>query len=290
LRSDAEPEAVVVALDVADPSAQHPAWGRYAAGVVARLRPALGGRGTVRTTLPVGAGLSSSAALEVALALALDFRGRPLELALACQQAEQAASGVPCGIMDQLCAAAGLEGHALLIDCTTNTVTAVPVPGDVEVVAVHGGQRRALAASAYAARRASCEAAAQQIGPLREASTADLRAVGPVEVRRRARHVITENRRTLAFVAALGQGRLPDAGRLMAESHRSLRDDFEVSTPAIDALVARLAATPGVYGARMTGGGFGGCVVALCEPGALRQGWRLRPSGPAYVVGAPAAG
>src|SRR5690606_15965580 len=118
------------------------------------------------TTLPVGAGLSSSAALEVAAALALGFEGTPVELALACQRAEQRASGVPCGVMDQLASAAGVEGHLLRIDCRSLEVVPVPLPDGVEVVAVHSGQRRTLAGSAYADRRAGCEAAEREIGPL----------------------------------------------------------------------------------------------------------------------------
>ena len=122
LRSFDEREAVVVPLDVTDPSAVRPAWGRYVAGVVSVLRPAAGVRGTVATTIPIGAGLSSSAALEVAVALTLGFEGTPLELALACQRAEQVATGVPCGIMDQLASASGVAGHALLIDCAATSV------------------------------------------------------------------------------------------------------------------------------------------------------------------------
>ena len=144
LRSDWSGEPAVVALDVTDPAAVEPAWARYVAGVVAELRPQSGFVGTVTTTLPVGAGLSSSAALEVAVALALGFDGPPLALAQLCQRAEQAASGVPCGIMDQLASAAGVDGHALRIDCTTLEVTPVPIPDDVDVLVVHSGQSRSL--------------------------------------------------------------------------------------------------------------------------------------------------
>jgi galactokinase len=283
LRSAAEPAPAVVPLDVADPSTVEPAWARYVAGVVAAIRPALGGRGTVSTTLPIGAGLSSSAALELAVALALGFRGTPTELALACQRAEHAASGVPCGIMDQLASAAGVDGHVLLIDCSTNALTPVPVPDGAEVVVVHSGEARALAGSAYAERRAACERAAAIVGPLRDATLDDLAAITDDVVRRRARHVVTENRRVAGFADALRAGELTVAGTLMVESHASLRDDFEVSTPALDALVERLAATAGVHGARLTGAGFGGCAVALCEPGALREGWTVRPVAGAHT-------
>ena len=258
-------------------SGEQPSWGRLVAGVVAELRPGVGATGTVRTTLPIGAGLSSSAALELAVALALGFEGSALELALLGQRAEHRALGVPCGLMDQLTSASGVAGHALLLDCRTNAVSPVRLPDGLEVVAVHSGERRTLAGSAYAERAAACVAAEAVVGPLRDATLAHLGAITDAVVHKRARHVVTENARVLAFVDALTAGDLAAAGRLMAESHASLRDDFEVSTPALDALVERLAATPGVHGARLTGAGFGGCAVAITEPGALREGWRLEP-------------
>jgi galactokinase len=285
LQSDLEPEIADVALDVADPAAVAPAWARYVAGVVAELRPVAGGRGSVRTTLPVGAGLSSSAALEVALALALGHEGTPLELARLCQRAEQRASGVPCGIMDQLASAAGVAGHALLIDCRSFDVELVPLPADAVVVVVHSGQARTLAGSAYAKRLAGCESAAQQIGPLRDATLDDVASLADPVLRDLAHHVVTENERVRAFVDALRAGDLPAAGSLMYASHTSLRDDFMVSTPALDQLVERLRATPGVHGARLTGGGFGGAVVALCDPSAdVPGGRRLHPSDGAAVI------
>ena len=287
LGSDHEDEPADVALDVDEVDQVAPPWARYVAGVVAELRPTAGAQGTVRSTLPIGAGLSSSAALEVATALALGFEGPPLDLARLCQRAEQRASGVPCGIMDQLAAAAGVAGHALLIDCTTEVVTPVRLPEGVEVVAVHSGEPRRLAGSAYALRRSACEKAAAVVGPLRDASLGDLGAIEDEVVRRRARHVVTENARVLAAAGALGTGDVGSVGRLMIESHASLRDDFEVSTVKLDQLVDELLATPGVLGARLTGAGFGGCAVALCEPGvrldpAMRS-WRVRPVGGAAV-------
>ncbi|WCO66046.1 galactokinase [Iamia majanohamensis] len=276
LASAEEPEPADVALDGGDPAVATPAWARYVAGVAAEVHPAVGGRGTVATTLPVGAGLSSSAALEVAVALALGFEGPPTELALACQRAEQRASGVPCGVMDQMASVHGVAGHALLVDCTTLAVEPVALPEGLDVVAVHSGQPRALAGSAYAARRAACDRAAEVVGPLRDAAPADVEGIAEPEARRRARHVVTEEARVHAFVAALRADDRPTLGALLAEGHRSLRDDFEVSTPTIDALVERLATTPGVVGARLTGAGFGGCVLALCERGALDEGWVLR--------------
>jgi galactokinase len=256
--------------------------------VVSVLRPPAGFTGRVSTTLPVGAGLSSSAAFEVAVALSLGFSGSVLELALACQRAEQIASGVPCGIMDQLASAAGVDGHALLIDCSALTVTPVPVPEGVEVVVVHSGEPRQLADSAYAERRARCEAAEALIGPLRLASVSDAESIDDPMTRARARHVVTENQRVRDFAAALRAGDLGECGLLMVASHESLRVDFEVSTPGLDALVASLVGMPGVYGARLTGAGFGGCVVALAAPGAVEvdRGWHVRAVAGAHVVDA----
>ena len=273
LASSAEPEPVTVGIGVPlDPAvlaAVRPSWGRFVAGVVAALRLRAGGRGRVTTTMPVGGGMSSSTSLMVATALALGFQGTAIELALLLQRAEQAASGVPCGVMDQLASAAGVAGHALLIDCETLDVTPVALPGDVEIVVVHSGRSRRLVDSAYAERRAQCQAASAQIGPLRRATLDDVGAIIDATVRARARHVVSENARVVEFVAALGAGDVAGAGALMVASHASLRDDFAVSTPALDELVRTLTARAGVHGARLMGAGFGGCVVALTEPGAL---------------------
>lgn len=265
--ADEEEPAILFLDEPVDPASVRPAWARYVAGVVAVVRPETGGRGFVRTTVPVGAGLSSSASLEVAVALALGFEGSPLELALACQEAEHIASGVPCGLMDQLTAAAGVDGSALLIDCTTMRITEVPMPDAARVLVVDSGQRRSLSTTFYGVRRAQCEEAEAVVGPLRAIVSVDeLGALaGDPMVQRRARHVVTENGRVRAFADALTTGDLASAGRLMVESHVSLRDEFEVSTPALDHIVDTLVATPGVYGARLTGAGFGGCVVALVE-------------------------
>jgi galactokinase len=157
------------------------------------------------------------------------------------------------------------------------------VPDDVDVVVVPSGQRRELATSAYAERRHQLEAGEREIGPLRAATRADVERIADPVIRARARHVVTENERVRAFVAAFRAGDLSGAGALMIEAHTSLRDDFEASTPVVDALVARLAATPGIYGARLTGGGFGGCAVALTEPGVLDEGWTVRAAAGARV-------
>lgn len=275
LRSDDEPDPIELPLVVDEPQLVRPAWGRYVAGVVAEMRPSDGIHGQVSTNIPIGAGLSSSAALELATAMALGFDGSPLEAALLCQRAEIRASGVPCGIMDQLSIASGVAGHATLIDCSALTVTPTPLPDDVDVVVLFV-QHRTLVGSPYADRVAECAAAETIVGPLRAAKLIDLDAIDDRVVRARAHHVITENTRVTDFAAALGAGDLHAAGSLMVESHRSLATQYETSTPVMDQAVADLVATTGVYGARMTGGGFGGCVVALCEPGSLTQGWVVR--------------
>jgi len=284
LVSDQESEDAVIALTEDEPQGVEPAWARYVAGVVAEIRPRKGFRGRVRSTVPVGAGLSSSAALELAVAGALGFPGPPLDLARACQRAEQRASGVPCGIMDQLTSAAGRAGHALLIDCSTCSIRPIARPEGADIVAVHSGQSRRVAGSAYAERKADCDRAARFVGPLRDATRADLTQIPDPRTRHRARHVITENERVLAFAQAWADGDMVVAGELMDVSHASLRDDFEVSSPVLDSLVDRLRQTPGVFGARLTGAGFGGCAVALTEPGALSEGWHLEAADGARVV------
>ena len=286
LRSRQEPVEALFPVTTPNPQALHPPWARYVAGVARAIGAETGFDGEVRSTVPVGAGLSSSAALEVAAALALGFEGSPVELARACQEAEHVATGVPCGIMDQLASAAGVEGHALLVDCAAASYEPVPMPEGVAVHVVHSGQPRRLAASPYAARRAQCEEAARLVGrPLRDAEVGDLAAIADDEVRRRARHVVTENRRVLDCAGALRAGDVEAAGRLMTESHASLRDDYEASTDALDALVDALVATPGVLGARLTGAGWGGCAIALVRDGARLpvEGWPVRPSGGATV-------
>ncbi len=283
LRSDRVDGDARVGLDVVDPASVEPAWARYVAGVVAGIHPDTGFDGTVSSDLPIEAGLSSSAALEVAVALALGFRGSTLALAQLCQRAEQVATGVPCGILDQLTIAGGVADHALVMDCHALTLHPVAVPDHLEIVVVHSGQARTLAGSAYAERRAQCEAADALIGPLRTATPADVDRIDDEVLRRRARHVVTENQRVLDAADALVAGDGPALGALFVASHRSLRDDFESSTPVVDATVERLCSVPGVHGARMTGGGWGGCVVAVTVPGALAEGWVVRPGPGARV-------
>jgi galactokinase len=269
-------------------------WTRYVVAVVAELRAAgravPGFTGTVSSTVPAGGGLSSSAALEVAVAMALGATDpsdpvgplAPQDLARLCRRAEHRATGTPTGIMDQLVCVSGRAGHAVLIDCTTLHTTPVPLPSTevAEVVVVPSGVHHELATSAYAERVAECGRAEAEIGPLRDARPTDVAAIADPVVRARARHVVGENARVHAMVEALAAGDLAGAGVLMAASHVSLRDDYAVSVPEVDTLVEALSARPGVFGARMTGGGFGGSVVALCRPGALadlgERAWVVR--------------
>ncbi len=294
LRSAGEPELADVDLYVPlDPDllrAMRPPWSRFVAGMVAAVRPATGGTGSVESSLPIGAGLSSSAALEVALALAFGFEGEPVTMARTCQGVEEAATGVPSGLMDQLVVSGGVEGSALLIDFSDLSTRAVRIPDGVEIVVVHSGLHRSLGRTAYAARRAECDAATHHFGPLGRAGPEAIMGLPDPVMRRRARHVITECDRVRWFAEALEGGDLTEAGRLMVASHRSLAGDFEVSTPELDQLVVHLTSIPGVHGARMTGAGFGGCVVALSEPGVIdlaaltTPAWRVRASAGARVV------
>jgi galactokinase len=225
-------------------------WFRYVEAVEAELdalgRPAVGLRGALSSNLPTGAGLSSSAALEVAVALALcevaDWRIEPLELAQACSRAEFRAVGAPVGILDQAASLLGREQHALLLDCGTLEHRLVRMPADAALVIVDSGVEHRHETSGYATRRAELEAGMPE----------------------RVRHVQTENERVRAFVVALERGDLAGCGELLLQSHASLRDDYEVSVPELDALVERAVAA-GALGARMVGGGFGGSVLALTD-------------------------
>jgi galactokinase len=257
-------------------------WGRYVAAVAAELdllgRPGVGLSGKVTSDLPDGAGLSSSAALEVGVALALcaaaDFDVAPLDLAGAAQRAEHRAVGVPSGIMDQAASLLGRADHAVLLDCGSLEHRLVPLPADLALLIVDSGVSRRLEDSGYGRRRAELEealgvlggAAPSAVGPDEAAELAAAAGLGDVPSRR-LRHVVTENARVRAVEAELTAPRGPDferLGRLFAEGHASLRDDFEVSIPELDLLV-ELAVDSGAMAARMTGGGFGGAIVALVE-------------------------
>ena len=253
-------------------------WANYVRGVLEVMRerglPLRGAYIAIAGNLPRGAGLSSSASLEVAVAQAFALMTdnttlTPTDLALIAQRAENVFVGCQCGVMDPLISARGRAGHALLIDCRSLQTLAVPLPTGAAVMIVESAVKRGLVDSAYNERRRQCEAAARHLGvpALRDADLALLQTGGTgldELTRRRARHVITENQRTLRAADALRQGDLQTLGQLMADSHASMRDDFEITTPAIDDLVAILRDAIGDEGgARMTGGGFGGCVVAV---------------------------
>jgi galactokinase len=259
----------------ADGTGDAQGWGRYVAAVAQELgalgRPAVGLEGVVEADLPRGAGLGSSGALEVLVALALcavaDFELERVALARACQRAEQRAVGVPSGILDQAASLLGREGQALLLDCGTLERRWVDLPPGLAILVVDSGERHSLESSGYAERRAELEA----------------------DDPRRVRHVAGENERVLELVDALARNDLQKLGSIFLASHASLRDDYEVSTPTLDAVVAA-ALEAGALGARMTGGGFGGSVVALAErkdaDAVLRetleragsQGWIVEPS------------
>ncbi len=252
-------------------------WADYVRGVVEALtkrgHAPKGANLVISGNVPQGAGLSSSASLEVAVALTLSelfgFDLSAAELAHVGQDAENHYVGCQCGIMDQLASAAGLKDHATLIDCRSLEVKPVPLPDDVSIVIINSNVRRGLVDSEYNARRSECEEGARLLGvrALRDATMPQLEAAKDVltpQVYRRARHVISENTRTESAAAAMRRGDIATLSQLMAESHASLKDDFEVTVPALNILVDLVdGVMEGHGGARMTGGGFGGCIVAL---------------------------
>ncbi len=231
---------------------------------------------SIASTVPEGAGLSSSAAIEVASALAL-LNGRPieaLELAKLCQRAEREFVGVPSGIMDQYVSVFGRKGQAVMIDCRSLTHEYVPIPENVEIWAVNSMVKHALGNSAYRQRVEECAMAADAMGvaSLRDATLTKLQTTPmPNVILRRARHVITENERVQLFVTAARAGNLDRMGTLFYESHVSMQHDYEISCEEIDFLVQTAIGHEGCYGARMTGGGFGGCTVNLLRPGATEH-------------------
>jgi galactokinase len=263
-------------------------WMAYVAGVAWALADAghkiTGLHGVIATTLPSGAGLSSSAALELAVAWALLGDAareiEPLQLARICQRAENEFVGVRSGLMDQFSAACGVDGSALFLDCRSLEWRAVRLPPDVALVVVDSGSPRRLGASEYNERRAQCEAAVaalravdSSIESLRDVDARSLSErldrLDPI-VARRARHVVEENDRVIDAVAALAAGAFVEVGRLFAASHASLRDLFEVSSPELDVLVEIATGVDGVIAARMTGAGFGGCTINLVRPDAIQ--------------------
>ncbi len=291
LRSADAEEEVHVAADGSEMPAS--GWGRFVAAVAAELaevgRAPVGLSGTLESDLPQGAGLSSSAALEVVLATALtaaaELTIEPLELAALCRRAERRAVGVPSGIMDQAASVLGLADHAVLLDCGTLAHRYVPMPTGHLLLIADSGVRRQLEASGYAQRSEEL-AAALPVLDGRNPSTVDpaelesLLAGLPDIPARRLKHVVTENERVRRAEAALRAGHLDELGRIFAAGHASLRDDYEVTIPELDRLV-ELADEGGATAARMTGGGFGGSVIALVPveraaevEDAIRDGYR----------------
>jgi galactokinase len=289
-------------------SADHP-WSNYVRGVVkgmlARDLPLVGADLLIASDVPLGAGLSSSASLEVAVGYAMQLLNNVNllgeELALLAQGAENSFVGMQCGIMDQFMAALGRAGHALLLDCRDLSYRPIPIPPDVRVVVCDSGVRHSLVGSEYNERRAACQEAVRllrqrlpKITALRDVSPEQLAANADLlspAVLPRARHVVSEISRTLKAAEALERADLAGFGRLMYESHASLRDDYEVSVPEIDALVEIARGLPGCYGSRITGGGFGGSTVSLVSIGAvdafaeqLAADYRARTGGEARVL------
>ncbi len=260
-------------------------WASYVAGVLAQFQRHHGLREnldlSIASDVPLGSGLSSSAALESACVAALErWMGLalpPIERARMGRMAEHEFAGVPCGIMDQFASVMGVAGHALLIDCRSERVERVAMPGEgvLRVVVMNTNVRHALADGAYAARRAACERAARGLGVamLRDATSVMIERAPELDgdAWRAAEHVVSENARVLAACEAIRHGEWATLGRLMLESHASLRDVYRVSCPELDTLVEGAMRVPGVWGARMTGGGFGGCAIAIAEPSAAER-------------------
>ncbi|NXF30222.1 GALK1 Galactokinase, partial [Nyctibius bracteatus] len=260
-----------------------PRWANYIKGVIQHYRggPVPGFTAVVASDIPLGGGLSSSASLEVATYTFLQQLcpddGDMVAKALACQKAEHTFASMPCGIMDQFISVMGKEGHALLIDCRSLETVLVPLTdASLAILITNSNVRHMLTGSEYPTRRRQCEEAAAALGKasLRDATMAELEAARSrlgEEVYRRARHVIGEIARTAQAAQALRDRDYRMFGRLMVESHNSLRDDYEVSCPELDELVVAALEVDGVYGSRMTGGGFGGCTVTLLEAGAAER-------------------
>lgn len=273
-------EKIILVLDeLSGPPKRH--WSDFVRGVAAVLQNAghmlSGADLVIHGEVPSGAGLSSSASLEVALALALTSLSgveiSRLEIVKLCQRAEHEYVGMRCGIMDQFVAGFGAAGYALMLDCRSLEYELLPIPEDLRLVVCNSMVRHELASGEYNLRRGDCETAVKLLQPhlprltaLRDVEIQDLERyehVLPKQIYRRCRHVVTENRRVLKAARALKTKDAELFGHLMYQSHASLRDDYEVSCKELDLLVELAAQSPGVYGARMTGGGFGGCTVNL---------------------------
>jgi galactokinase len=271
-----------IGFDLEDPAPQPKGhWSDYVRGVAIVLEAAgyrlRGANLRIRGEVPIGSGLSSSAAIEVATGYALlessGFAVDRLKLAKLCQRAENEFVGMRCGIMDQFISCHGQRGKALMLDCRSLEYRLLPLPENVRLVICNTMVKHELAGGEYNKRRAECEAGVRHLAgrlegvrALRDVTAENLENHGsdlPPVVYRRCRHVITENDRVLKATAALERGDLADFGDLMNESHRSLRDDYEVSCAELDLMVTLAREIKGVYGSRMTGGGFGGCTISL---------------------------
>ncbi len=291
VRSEEFHETVDLSLGaLAGPPRKH--WTDFVRGVAAVLQssgaPISGANLIIQGQVPMGAGLSSSASLEVATGLALlsvsHVEMPQLELVKACQRAEHEYVGTRCGIMDQFVAVFGRSGHALMLDCRTLEYQTLAIPADARLVICNSMVKHELASGEYNRRRADCEAGVKifrkslpNVQALRDVSLTDLanhQTELPEVVYRRCRHVISENQRVLDAADALRASNLSRFGQLMYESHHSLRDDYEVSCMELDLLVEIASSCEGVYGSRMTGGGFGGCTITLVRSegvGAFQQ-------------------
>ncbi len=264
-------------------------WSDYVRGVALELQKGghrlCGADIAVATELPMGVGVSTSAALEVSVGYALlsvsGLRVDRLELARICQRAENDFVGMRCGVMDQYISCLGVDGCALLLDCRSLQSRAIPVPANVKMIVANTMVHHQLATSAFNNRRRDCEEAVARLSralhgvkALRDVEPAQVEqhaALLPEPLLRRARHVTRENARVLSMASALQAGDYAACGRLMNESHASLREDYEVSCAELDLMADLARGVEGVYGARMTGGGFGGCVLSLVEAGAVQR-------------------
>jgi galactokinase len=292
-RSEQFNETVELPLDfLSGPPKKH--WSDFIRGVAAVLQAngykLSGANLLIEGQVPIGAGLSSSASIEVATALALLAVSRSdcpppdlmkIDLVKMCQRAEHEYVGTRCGIMDQFVAVFGRAGHALMLDCRSLDYEALAIPADARLVICNSMVKHELAAGEYNRRRADCETGVRilrehltNVSALRDVTLADLERNSrelPELVYRRCRHVISENQRVLAAAESLKSGNLKQFGKLMYESHRSLREDYEVSCRELDLLVEIATTCDGVYGSRMTGGGFGGCTISLVRADAAEH-------------------
>ena len=283
LHSQNEPKIIEFELPISSPEKVTPSWGRYVAGVAAEMQNrAQGFEGEISCTIPIGAGLSSSAALEVATALALGDTSTPVERARLCQRAEVRSVGVPCGIMDQSVSLMATQGSALLLDCRDLTTKNIPfdvASSGLELLIIDTQAHHALTDGGYAERRASCESVVAKLGitTLRELSMEQLensRALLTETEFVRARHAVTEMKRVLECVDALSKSDFTKVGHLINQSHASLRNDYTVSCPELDTAVDA-ALSAGALGSRMVGGGFGGSAIALIQASKTKETIKL---------------